>query len=162
LKQAYRQEVEKRMGLDINHIDKDEFLTIYSSVRAAALSEKNIQSGFRATGLAPYDPEQVLSQLNTKMKTPTPPGTSYSSQASWATATLHNVRQVELQSEKIKKYLKHCTQSPPSPTKRALDQLVKGCQMATMHSAAILARENRELKAANAKQRDSRRLAAHI
>ncbi|OJD12180.1 hypothetical protein ACJ73_09398, partial [Blastomyces percursus] len=67
LKQAYRKEVEKRMGLGINHIDKDEFLTIYPSVRTAALSEKNIQSGFKATGLAPYDPEQVLSRLNTQM-----------------------------------------------------------------------------------------------
>jgi hypothetical protein len=33
-----------------------------------------------------------------------------------------------------------------------VDQLVKGCQMA-IYSAAILARENRELKAANAKQK---------
>jgi hypothetical protein len=150
LKQAYRKEVEKKMGLGINHIDKDEFLTIYSRVRTEALNEKNIQSGFRATGLVPYDPEQVLSRLNTQMKTPTPPGTSHSSQASWATATPHNIRQVELQTEKIKKYLKRRTQSPPSPSKRALDQLAKGCQMA-MHSAAILARENKELKAANAK-----------
>jgi hypothetical protein len=70
LKQAYRQEVEKRIGLDINHIDKSEFLTIYPSVHTAALSERNIQSGFRATGLVPYNPEQVLARLNTQMRTP--------------------------------------------------------------------------------------------
>jgi hypothetical protein len=70
LKQAYRQEVEKRIGLDINHIDKNEFLTIYPSVHTAALSERNIQSGFRATGLVPYNPEQVLARLNTQMRTP--------------------------------------------------------------------------------------------
>jgi hypothetical protein len=155
LKQAYRKQVEKKMGLGINHIDKDEFLTIYSSVHTEALNEKNIQSGFRATGLVPYDPEQVLSRLNIQMKTPTPPGTSHSSQASWATATPHNVRQLELQSEKIKGYLKCHTLSPPSPSKRALDQLVKGCRMA-MHGAAILARENSELRAANAKQKRKR------
>jgi hypothetical protein len=96
LKQAYRKEIEKKMGLGINYINKDRFLTIYSSIRTKALNEKNIQSGFRATGLAPYNPEQVLSRLNTQMKTPTPPGTSHSSQASWATATPHNVRQVKL------------------------------------------------------------------
>jgi hypothetical protein len=72
LKQAYRKEVKKKMGLGINYINKDEFLTIYSSVRTEALNEKNIQSGFRATGLALYDPEQVLSRLNTQMKTLTP------------------------------------------------------------------------------------------
>ncbi|KAL1954183.1 hypothetical protein VTO42DRAFT_1539 [Malbranchea cinnamomea] len=106
LKQVYKKEVEKQMRLGINHIDKDKFLAIYSSIRPAVLSEKDIQSGFRATGLVPYDPEQVLAQLNTHMHTPTPPGTSHSSQASWATATLHNVRQLELQSEKVEKYLK--------------------------------------------------------
>ena len=79
------------MGLGINHIDKDEFLTIYPSVHTAALGGKNIQSGFRATGLVPYDPEQVLSHLNTQMHTPTPPGSSHSSQATWATATPHNI-----------------------------------------------------------------------
>ncbi|KAL1953725.1 hypothetical protein VTO42DRAFT_2324 [Malbranchea cinnamomea] len=65
LKQVYKKEVEKQMRLGFNHIDKDEFLTIYSSIRPAVLSEKNIQSGFRAPGIAPYDPEQVLAQLNT-------------------------------------------------------------------------------------------------
>ncbi|KAL1953478.1 hypothetical protein VTO42DRAFT_2774 [Malbranchea cinnamomea] len=87
------------------------------------------------------------------MHTPTTPGTSHSSQASWATATPHNVRQLELQSEKVKKYLKRCTQSPPSPTTRAVGQL--GCRMA-MHNAAILAARNRELLAANEKQKRKR------
>lgn len=72
LKQAYGQHVQKSMVLGINHIDKDEFLTIYSSIRTAALKERNIQSGFRATGLVPYDPEQVLSRLNTDVYTNPP------------------------------------------------------------------------------------------
>ncbi|KAL1956655.1 hypothetical protein VTO42DRAFT_6905 [Malbranchea cinnamomea] len=56
LEQLYKKEVEKQMRLGINHIDKDEFLTIYLTVRTMALSEKNIQSGSRATELVPYDP----------------------------------------------------------------------------------------------------------
>ncbi|KAL1954942.1 hypothetical protein VTO42DRAFT_400 [Malbranchea cinnamomea] len=96
LKQIYKKEVAKQMRLGINYIDKDEFLTIYSSIHPAVLSEKNIQSGFRATGLVPYDPEQVLAQLNTHIHTPTPPGTSHSSQASWATATPHKVYPAQL------------------------------------------------------------------
>jgi hypothetical protein len=155
LKRAYGQEVQKQMALGINHIDKDEFLTIYPSVRTTALNKGNIQSAFKATGLVPYDPEQVLSRLNAQMTTPTPPGTSHSSQASWATATPHNIRQVELQTEKIKGYMRHYTQGSSSPTNRALNQLVKGCQMA-MQSAALLAAENRELRAANEKQKRKR------
>jgi hypothetical protein len=127
LKHAYKQEIQKQIALGINYIDKNEFLTIYSRVRTAALSEGNIKSSFRAIGLILYNPEQVLSRLNTQIKTPTPSRTPHSSQASWATATPHNIRQVELQTEKIKGYMRHYTQGLSSPTNQALNQLVKGC-----------------------------------
>ena len=58
---------------------------------------------------------------------------------------------MEFQSKVIKKYLKCCTKSFPSPTKAALNQLVKDCEMA-MNSAILLAEENRQLQAINAKQ----------
>jgi hypothetical protein len=69
------------MALGINYINKDEFLTIYSSVRTTVLNEGNIQSAFKATGLIPYDSEQVLSRLNAQITTSTPPRTSHSFQA---------------------------------------------------------------------------------
>ncbi|EEH39045.2 hypothetical protein PAAG_01507 [Paracoccidioides lutzii Pb01] len=86
------------------------------------------------------------------MHTPTPPGTSYSSQASWATATPHNVHQLKQQAEKVRKYIKRCMQSPPSSTHQALSQFVKGCQM-TIYRIALLEQEVKELRAANAKQK---------
>ena len=52
--------------------------------------------------------------------------------------------------------LKRRTISPPTPTKQALNQLIKGCQLA-MHNAVILASENRELRAANEKQLQKRK-----
>ncbi|EGC45360.1 exo-beta-1,3-glucanase [Histoplasma capsulatum var. duboisii H88] len=78
------------MRLGINHIDKEEFLTLYPAAHMEALNENNIKGGFKATGWVPYNPEQVLSHLNTQMHTSSPPGTSHSSQASWATVTPHN------------------------------------------------------------------------
>lgn len=45
--------------------------------------------------------------------------------------------------------------SPPSPAKQALDQIIKGCQMA-MHSAAMLASENERLFTANERQKRKR------
>jgi hypothetical protein len=53
------------MRLGINHIDKEEFLSIYLTAHMQALNVKNIKSGFRATGLVPCGSEQVLSRLNT-------------------------------------------------------------------------------------------------
>ena len=50
------------------------------------------------------------------------------------------------------RHLQSHTKSPLSPTNQALNQLVKGCQVA-MHNAALLANENTALRTANQKQR---------
>jgi len=73
LKRSYGRLVEGKMSLGVNHIDKQEFLLLYQQARAEALHEKNIKSGFIATGLVPYDPERVLSLLNAAIHTPSPP-----------------------------------------------------------------------------------------
>ena len=53
------------MKLDINHIDKNKFLIIYSSICMTVLSEKNIQNDFKIIELISYNPEQVFACLNT-------------------------------------------------------------------------------------------------
>jgi len=90
----------------------------------------------------------VLGRLNIQLETDTPPG---SQSTNSAPKTPHNLRQLEKQASTIKKLLRQRTQSPPSPTKSALNQLVKGCEMA-MNSAIILTKENRDLRAAHEKQ----------
>jgi hypothetical protein len=103
-----------------------------------------------AIGLVPYDPQRVLSNLQVQFKTLTPPGTSHGSDSNWVPETPLNIIGLQKQLDTIKAILKQHTHSPPTPTKQALDQLVKGCQL-VMHSAVILARENQELWAANEK-----------
>lgn len=80
LKVAYGREVGELARQGIFHINKEEFLYLYLRVRAAVISEQNIQSGFRATGLIPYDPQRVLTSL-TVIRTPSPPGTAADSEA---------------------------------------------------------------------------------
>ncbi|EEH38531.2 hypothetical protein PAAG_08258 [Paracoccidioides lutzii Pb01] len=63
-----------------------------------------------------------------------------------------NATQLEHQTDAINKYISHWTKSSLKPTNLALNQLVKGCQMA-MHSAALLTKENKEFRAANEKQK---------
>jgi hypothetical protein len=150
LKRSYGRLVENQMRLGINHIDKVDFLSAYPQARSEALTASNIQSGFMATGLVPYNPHRVLSTLQVQFKTPTPPGSSHSN-SNWAPETPQNIIGLQRQSDTIKAMLKRRTHSPPTPTKQALDQLIKGCQLA-MHSAVLLARENHDLRAANEKQ----------
>src|SRR5450432_239398 len=151
LKRLYGQQIEGLMRNGVNHIDKHDFLEAYYNPRLETMNQSNIQSSFAATGIQPYDPERVLSKLNSRFRIPTPPPASSITQGPWVPETPHNTIELALQSKAIKDYIKHRTTSPASPTEAALDQLVKGCEIA-MNGAVLLAEENRQLRAINAKQ----------
>ena len=148
LKRAYGRLVEEKARRQFNHIDKFDFLEAYPQAHTEAFKTENIKNSFAASGLVPFNPETVLGRLNIQLETDTPPG---SQSTNSAPKTPHNLRQLEKQASTIKKLLRQRTQSPPSPTKSALNQLVKGCEMA-MNSAIILTKENRDLRAAHEKQ----------
>jgi hypothetical protein len=153
LKRAYSCLIEDKMRLGFNHIDKLDFLEAYPQARTAIFSLDNIKSGFLATGLIPLNPDQVLSQLNIQLKTPTPPG---SRSTDSVPKTPYNLMQLKKQESTLKKLLRERTYSPPTPSKAALDQLIKGCEMA-MNNAILLAKENRDLRAAHEKQLQKRK-----
>jgi hypothetical protein len=156
LKRAYGRLVESLTRNGIDHIDKLDFLTAYPEARLQAFKDTTIRSGFKATGLVPFDRTEVLSKINIRLKTPTPPRSRGSnSSADFVPITPHNAKQLRRQASSMKALLKYRSQSPPTPTKTALNQLIKGCQLA-MHSAVLLAEENRGLRAANAKKRQKR------
>ena len=152
LKRSYGRQIEGLMRNGVNHIDKQDFLEAYYIARTETMNQSNIYSSFVAIGVVLYNLEQVLSKLNTQLWTPTPPLATTLTQGPWVPETPHNTTQLELQSKAIKDYIKHCTKSLLSPTNLALNQLVKGCQMA-MNSAILLAEENRQLQAENERQK---------
>ena len=57
----------------VNYIDKPDFLIVYNIARTEAITPAIIRSGFAATGLVPFNPNRVLSKLNTQIHIPTPP-----------------------------------------------------------------------------------------
>jgi hypothetical protein len=71
LKRSYGRQIEGFMRNRVNHIDKQDFLQAYYTAHTETMSLANIQSSFVATELIPYDPERVLSKLNTQFKIPT-------------------------------------------------------------------------------------------
>ena len=162
LKKAYGKLVENQARLGFNHIDKLDFLRAYPQAHMEAFKPETIKNGFAAAGLIPLNPERVLSQLNIQLRTPTPP---CSQSTNSAPKTPHNLKQLEKQATTIKRLLRHHTQSPSSPTKTALNQLVKGCEVA-MNGAVLLAKENQDLRMAHEKEiqkrKRSRRQMANI
>ena len=144
------------MRTGVNHIDKPDFLTAYLTARTESMSIDTVRNGFAATGLVLYDPDRVLLRLNTQLWTPTPPPlNSLTQQAPWVPETPHNILELKLQTKALKDYIQRRTASPPSTTDLILNQLVKACQMA-MHSAVLLAEENKQLWTENRRQKKKR------
>ncbi|KFY07184.1 hypothetical protein V491_08549, partial [Pseudogymnoascus sp. VKM F-3775] len=96
----------------------------------------------------------LLGRLLAEFRTPTPPPPPAVNLVPTA-ETPHNITQLQTQTELLKCYLRRRSQSPPSPSDRALAQLIKGCEIA-MHSVILLASENERLAAENARQKRKR------
>ena len=74
LKQSYDKELKDFIKVHINHIIKTKFLLVFKIVHFNTMTTKNIKTGFRDTGLVPYDPQTVLSKLDIKLRTSIPTG----------------------------------------------------------------------------------------
>ncbi len=134
--------------MHINHISKLEFLCAFREAFFASITERNIQGGFAGAGLIPYDPERVLSKLDIKPRTPTPPTSRPGTPRPWVFQTPHNPREADSQSTPIKTRIANHENSSPTSMLAAVDQLTKGT-MAVMHQVALLRAENASLRKAN-------------
>jgi hypothetical protein len=148
LKQAYGRQVEDLMRMHINHISKLEFLCGFREAFFTSMTEKNIRGGFAGAGLVPYDPERVLSKLDVRLRTPTPPTSRPGTAQPWVFQTPHNPREAESQSTLIKTRIANHQNSSPTSMLTAVDQLTKGT-MAVMHQVTLLQAEVSSLRKAN-------------
>ena len=130
LKRSYRAAVQEQIRLGINYIDKSDFLQLYLRARIVTYSSNTIQNGFKATGLVPFNPDEVLSRLYIQLQTPSPTRPTLEATARWVPETLHNTAELNLQSKAIQALIRYCTTSSPSPTVQAVNQLIKDCQIA--------------------------------
>lgn len=108
LKTAYGRLIADLARRCIFHIDKADFLTMYHQAHRSIFSASTIRNSFKATGLVPYNPQYVLSQL---IATPSPPGTSHGQESSpnWTSETPKTQHQLAKQSELIKAILQRAS-----------------------------------------------------
>jgi hypothetical protein len=145
LKLSYGKQIETFVRNQLNHITKLEFLSAFKEAFKATFTEQNIKSGFRATGLVPYEPQSVLSHLNLHLRTPTPPIVE---RDNWTSKTPQTIRELNFQTEHIKNRIVRHQNSSPTSINDAVSCLVKGAEM-MMHSAVLLKAEVKALQAAN-------------
>lgn len=155
LKRVYDTQISENIRVGINHIDKRDFLAAYKIIRPQALSESLVRSAFEALGLVPFNPERVLDTI--RIRPYTPPDAPPLNAPQWDPTTPHDLQQLEQQVHTMKTMLERHSKSPPAPTDRVLNQLVKGCQMA-MQNAVLLSAENERLRKANERQKHERML----
>ena len=134
--------------MHINHVSKLEFLCAFRAAFFASITKSNIQGGFTGAGLVPYDPERVLSKLDIKLPTPTPPTSRPGTAQPWVFQTPHNPREADLQSTLIKTRIANHQNSSPTSMLAAVDQLTKGT-VAVMYEVALLRSEVSSLRKAN-------------
>jgi hypothetical protein len=103
LKRVYGKMVEKIMRRLLTHIAKKNFLLFFKNTFFKVFIHKNIQAGFRGAGFVPFDPESVISKLNVKLRTPTPPKSPEMDAALWISKTPSNSIKAHSQSTFLKK-----------------------------------------------------------
>lgn len=123
LKRAYGRQIEDFMRYGINHITKTEFLPAFKAAFDASISPANIRGAFRGSGLIPFNPEAVISTLDVRLETPTPPpANNLPWESKTPSTTLELTSQTVLISTKITRH----QSSSLSPILQAVDQLAKG------------------------------------
>jgi hypothetical protein len=145
LKKAYGKQIEDLMRYHINHITKLEFLAAFKEAFFNTITSDNIHGAFRGAGLVPFSPEAVLSKLEIKQKTPTPPPDE---KIVWESKTPSNATELTSQNALIQGRIARHQDSSPTAINEALNQLTKGAQ-AMAYKIALMEEEIARLRKAN-------------
>ena len=145
LKRAYGDQISGLARNGINHITELEFLPAFSAAFSKVFSKENICSSFRGAGLVPFDPEAVLSKLDIRLRTPTPPPVEVTQ---WEAKTPSNARELGAQLTLIRDRIQRHQDSSPTSIISSINQLTKGAEM-MMHSAVVLRERVAALQKAN-------------
>jgi hypothetical protein len=155
LKRQYGQLVKQRIRLRFNHIDKINFLTAFPKAHTMAYKAETIRNGFTATGLVPFDPDQVYQQLTIQLRTPTPPPNQSSNTQSSCLQTPQNPRQFKRQLSTIKRRISQRTGNPIGSVDEAINQMSKAYKITT-NSLMLLGKEVHDLQATHEKKKQKR------
>ncbi|KAH8430991.1 uncharacterized protein LDX57_013069 [Aspergillus melleus] len=150
LKQAYYGLVERLIRARYQHIDKNDFLDEYPKAHLMAFKSINIKSAFRASGLVPFKPSEVLDQLIYEEPSRPSSGDSQST----ISKTPMNAKQFKKQELRFQQLLSNDMIN--TPMKSALGYIFKGAEMA-LNRAVLIEQEVQELRWANEKRDTKKR-----
>ena len=148
LKRAYSRQIEIFIKAHINHITKVEFFLAFTAAYKESMTAQNAQAGFRGAGLVPFDPQAVISKLDVKLRTPTPPRPSTANTNPWVSQTPSNPTEALSQTTLVRNRIARHQGSSPTPIFETVVALAKGTERLA-HENTLLSAEIRTLRAAN-------------
>jgi hypothetical protein len=115
LKKAYGREIERLIRRSITHVSKTDFFLAFYVAFQATITEKNIKAGFRGAGLAPFNPEYIISKFDVQLRTPTPPGEVIEPSNPWTPRTPKTILEAQSHSKYLQGWIaNHMSSSPES------------------------------------------------
>jgi hypothetical protein len=129
-------------------MSKTEFFPAFYAAFQASFTESNIQGGFIGAGLAPFNPENVISKLDVQLRTPTPPEEAAQPSTQWVSKTPKTAVEAQSQSEYLEKRIRRHKSSSPESIIEALKSNTKATK-AVMHEVTLLRAQVRNLQQAN-------------
>ena len=106
------------------------------------------KGGFARSGLFPFDPTVVISKLDMRVWTSTPPGTADGLPQPWVSKTPQTVAESLSQSTLIKDQVLNYQGSSPTPILNSVNQLTKAL-VANSYQLTLLSSEIKALRKAN-------------
>jgi hypothetical protein len=148
LKRMYRRQIKTFIKAHINHITKVEFFLAFHTAYNQSITIQNAKAGFRGAGLVPFDPQVVISKLDVRLRTPTPPRPPSTDANPWVSQTPYNPNDALLQTTLVKNRIKCHQGSSPTPIFETVAALAKGTEILA-HEVTLLSAELRSLRQAN-------------
>ncbi|EDN92832.1 hypothetical protein SS1G_08697 [Sclerotinia sclerotiorum 1980 UF-70] len=134
-------QIEGFIKAHINHISKVEFFIAFKAAYQQSITIQNIKAGFREAGLIPFDPQSILSKLDIRIRTSTPPSTSLELTNFWISQTPHNPTEALLQSTLVKARMARHQSSSSIPIFETVQALAKGTERLA-YEVTLLSAEN--------------------
>jgi hypothetical protein len=156
LKVSYGKQIEQMMRMQITHITKEDFFDAFVEAFHASITPNNIQAGFRAAGLVPFDPESVVSRLDPRPVTPSPPNSGPGTPTSWVPKTPSNAHEAAQSSSTLKRKIEKHQGSSPTHIFDVIDLQAKSISKLA-HEMVLLRAETKELRTANERLSKRRR-----
>ena len=148
LKRTYGHAIEDLIRQHVTHISKEDFFPAFHQAFIATFTPKNIQAGFRGTGLVPFDPDHVISQLDSAQMVRTPSPNLDLPLQPWVSQTPKTINEATSQTVYMRNRIQDHQGSSPTSILEGLDKAAKGTYR-IMHENALLKAENARLQEAN-------------